>query len=247
MLRVLFYFIIFKIIFPSWWQVLLEEVRRDNDGAEEAFCKAIEINPKDAIALADFAQFLCAARLREARGDRERSSVLARAEEMYLRALTIDPQNATYLYNFANMLKRDAKDFERAEEYYTKCLAVDPKHSEALGNLANLLTDVKRDFDRAEEPVVFLQSTVLAMGRPVFHSHGLDFHSAHCFARIFIPAHCFAFSMTGCTPAASPQSPTTRPTLAILLIFCGTCATTRAAPKRCIPAPRRAKASLRTC
>ena len=141
--------------------MLLEEVRRDNDGAEEAFCKAIEINPKDAIALADFAQFLCAARLREARGDRERSSVLARAEEMYLRALTIDPQNATYLYNFANMLKRDAKDFERAEEYYTKCLAVDPKHSEALGNLANLLTDVKRDFDRAEEPVVFLQSTVL--------------------------------------------------------------------------------------
>ena len=118
----------------------LKNVRKDYEGAEEQYKKAIEVDPENAINLGNYANFL-----KEVRKDYEA------AEEHYKRAIEADPENANNLGNYANFLKEVRKDYEAAEEHYKRAIEADPENANNLGNYAIYLKNVRRDYDAAEE------------------------------------------------------------------------------------------------
>ena len=104
--------------------------------AEAAYKKALEIDPKYAIAwnnlgilLADQARF-------------------GEAEAAYLKTIELDPKLA-YSWSNLGVLVADKGRFDEAEAAYQKALEIDPKYTPAWNNLGVLLDDQGR-FDEAE-------------------------------------------------------------------------------------------------
>jgi tetratricopeptide (TPR) repeat protein len=101
--------------------------RKGNTGEAESYYKrAIEADPKDAVALNSYAVFL------EGKGNTEE------AESYYKRAIEADPKDAVALRNYALVRERKGNT-EEAENYYKKAIEADPKYALALVCCANLL------------------------------------------------------------------------------------------------------------
>lgn len=81
--------------------------------------RAIKANPKDAVALFRYAQFL------------EKCDKKDLAEEYYLRSLEADPFNFACLQEYGNFLA-EAGDPEEAEKFYLLCRE-EPKDSSEQG------------------------------------------------------------------------------------------------------------------
>jgi tetratricopeptide (TPR) repeat protein len=71
------------------------------------------------------------------------------AEKMYRRAIEIN-QCASAFNNLGNLLKNVHKKYKEAEELYREAIVHDPKFAIAHNNLGNLLKDVRKDYDGAE-------------------------------------------------------------------------------------------------
>ncbi|HEX8013227.1 MAG TPA: tetratricopeptide repeat protein, partial [Casimicrobiaceae bacterium] len=114
------------------WNLLGEILSAsDPPGAEQAWRRALELEPQNPEAL-----FHLANRQRE-RGEN------AAAIDLYERALERAPGHPGVLNNLGLALEASA-DAERAEACYREVLAGEPQHADALANLANLLKARKR-------------------------------------------------------------------------------------------------------
>ncbi len=122
------------------YAIFLTNIRKDHDGAEELYKRAIEADPENAIALG-----ACAIFLKNIRKDHDG------AEALYKRAIEADPENAINLGNYAIFLTEIRKDHDGAEELYKRAIEIDPENASTLGNYANLLTSIRKDHDGAEE------------------------------------------------------------------------------------------------
>lgn len=105
--------------------------------AEEAYRKAIEIDPNSVLAWTDLGNVL-AETLR-----------IEEAKEAYLKALAIDPRSEYAWVNFG-VLYKQIENKDKAKEAYLKAIEIDPKYPLAWYNLGNLLMETAR-LKEAEE------------------------------------------------------------------------------------------------
>jgi Tfp pilus assembly protein PilF len=113
--------------------------RKDFDGADAQYQKALELDPSDEIIIGNYASFLANQR-KDFNG----------AEEMFKKALELDPNNTFNLANYALFLKRQLKDYDGAEAMYKKVLELDPGNANNSGNYAVFLENQRKDYDGAE-------------------------------------------------------------------------------------------------
>ena len=119
----------------------LSKIRKDYDNAEVYFKKFLEIEPENAVNLADYAFFF----LFEIRKDYDN------AEVYFKKSLEIEPENAGILGNYAIFLYKIRKDYDKTEEYFKKSLEINSMDARHLGNYANFIFSTRKDYDTAEE------------------------------------------------------------------------------------------------
>ncbi len=110
------------------------------DEAEKLYKQAIEMDPKDAANLGNYAIFLT-----NVRGKHDE------AEELYKQVIEITPKNANYLGIYAHFLTSVRGKHNEAEKLYQQAIEVDPKNAYNLGNYAYLLANVRGKHDEAEK------------------------------------------------------------------------------------------------
>ena len=120
------------------YAVILES-SGDLEAAELFYQRAVQVNPKHANNLGNYADFL-----------EHRRGELDAAESFYRRAIEADPENATNLGNFALFVKNRRADLELAEALFNRAVKADPKHTGNLGNYAVFLEYQRGDADAAE-------------------------------------------------------------------------------------------------
>jgi len=109
----------------------LDEEETTRDRAEQAYRKAIDLDPRLATALTNLGN------LRLVAGDR------AEAESMYRRAIASDPSQAEAPYNLAYLLVERGVHHE-AVPLFERALSLKPDFAEAHFNLAMALTEIGR-------------------------------------------------------------------------------------------------------
>ncbi len=103
-------------------------MRKDYQGAERLYRKALELAPNDANNNSLFALFM-----ESVRKDYEE------AERLYRQALVLDPNDATNIGSFAVFIVKVHKDYQGAERLYRKALELDPSNANNIGNFAQFL------------------------------------------------------------------------------------------------------------
>lgn len=112
--------------------------RRDHDGAEHYFNRAIDADPQDGEVLRAFAAFLT-----ETRRDFDR------AEDCYRLALRADFDDTVTLCDYATFLWKARGDLQAAGECFQVAVDGAPRDSRALSLYARFLNDVERNEDAA--------------------------------------------------------------------------------------------------
>jgi tetratricopeptide (TPR) repeat protein/cellulose biosynthesis protein BcsQ len=110
-----------------------------HDKAEEFYKRTIEVDPKNANNLMDYANFLSAVRK-----DHDK------AADLYKHAVRADP-NANVLRNYANFLSDIRKDHDTAETFFKRAIEANPTHAYNLGDYAIFLSKIRGNYDKAEE------------------------------------------------------------------------------------------------
>jgi tetratricopeptide (TPR) repeat protein len=100
--------------------------------------RALELDPKNAINLGNYALFLT-----NIRKDYDA------AEMMYKRALKIDPRHANNLANYAIFLGNVRHDYDTAEAMYRRAVEAEPHAANTLGAYAVFLDNARKDEDAA--------------------------------------------------------------------------------------------------
>ena len=121
------------------YAIFLADQRKDYDGAEAMFKKALELDPSHANITGNYAIFLA-----DQRKDQNG------AEAMYRKALELDPSDANITGNYATFLAYQRKDHEGAEAMFKKALELDPSRATTNGAYAIFLADQGKDYDGAE-------------------------------------------------------------------------------------------------
>ena len=160
----------------AWFEkgALLSEFDGKHEEAENAYRKAIELDPADAFPWNNLGSLLhyklnrfdeaeCAYRKAieldpaYAFPWRNLGSLLHyklngfdEAESAYRRAIELDPAYASLWNNLGNLLKDKLNRFDEAESAYRKAIELDPAYALAWNNLGNLLKDKLNQFDEAE-------------------------------------------------------------------------------------------------
>ena len=106
---------------------LLMDNGRDIAGAERAFKKALEIDPKDAPSWNNLGNLL-----NDPLNDKKD---IAGAEDAYKKALEIDPEAIEVWSNLGNTLLDHTEDYAGAISAFKKILEIDPEYTEAKDNL----------------------------------------------------------------------------------------------------------------
>ncbi len=116
-------------------------MRRDDAVALDArFRSALADNPRDAMLLADYAQFLTV-------GRQDHDG----AEHYFNRAVDADPQNDAALRLFARFLTDIRRDHERAEDCYRLAIRANFESAETMCSYAEFLWHARGDFETAGE------------------------------------------------------------------------------------------------
>mgnify|MGYP000711934082 CR=1 FL=1 len=124
---------------------LLHQVKKDIDGAEEAYINVLKLEPYDLSTLNRYGVLL--------HQDREDYD---RAEECFKKVLSVDPNHFRTLGNYAVFLKNVRKDYDKADELYQRALAIDPTHVPTLNNYAVFIKQ-----SRAATPIrEYAESTI---------------------------------------------------------------------------------------
>ena len=129
--------------FGDWWAVELAArklKKSDPEKADSVYRDGIEVFPRSAPLLGNYAEFMDTIR-----------KDMDRAEELYLRAIDADPNNAINLGNYARFQQAIRKDKYRAKELFQRAIEAGPKNAINLGNYALFLQDIREEMDRAEE------------------------------------------------------------------------------------------------
>jgi Tfp pilus assembly protein PilF len=116
----------------------LLQVRKDSVEAERYFKRAIEIEPRDANALGNYAIVL-----------KEHRKDLDAADDYFQRALRADPNHVNNLVNYANFLGRLRGDTASAQSCFKRALEHEPWDPRALLGFGVLMKQLG-DFDAAE-------------------------------------------------------------------------------------------------
>jgi Tfp pilus assembly protein PilF len=117
----------------------LKDIKKDYNGAERYYKKALELDQVSAINNGNYAIFLT-----DIKKDYDG------AERYYKKALELDPNRANTNDNYAVFLKNIKKDYDGAERYYKKALELDPNRANTNYNYAVFLKNIKKDYDGAE-------------------------------------------------------------------------------------------------
>ncbi|RLN49880.1 hypothetical protein BBJ28_00002005 [Nothophytophthora sp. Chile5] len=112
----------------------LEHSKRNPVEINFAYQQAIDLDPKHAENLGNYALFLCKT-LQQMNG----------AQHYFERAIEADPMNAKNLANYANFLKSERGDLSKSDVYYQRALEVAPTDVNILGSYADLLSAKARD------------------------------------------------------------------------------------------------------
>ncbi len=121
--------------------VPLRLMRREEAVALDArFRSALADNPRDAMLLADYAQFLTV-------GRQDHDG----AEHYFNRAIDADPQNDAALRLFARFLTDIRRDHERAEDCYRLAIRANFESAETMCCYAEFLWHARGDFETAGE------------------------------------------------------------------------------------------------
>eukprot|EP00947_MAST-08B_sp_MAST-8B-sp1_P000521 g521.t1 len=118
---------------------LLHALRKDYNGAEAMYKRAIEADPNHAAALSNYGHLL-----QTVRKDYDG------AEAMCKRAIEANPNHAAALINYGHLLENVRKDYDGAEAMYKRAIEADPNNATALSNYGLLLYNVRKDYDGAE-------------------------------------------------------------------------------------------------
>ena len=122
---------------------VLKNVRKDYDGAERHFRKAIELDPT---AASSKTHNNLGNLLKNVRKDYDG------AEKLYRKAIELDPSYALAHNNLGNLLKDVRKDYDGAEKLYRKAIELDPSYAALHNNLADCLMN-RGDLGGAETSV----------------------------------------------------------------------------------------------
>jgi Tfp pilus assembly protein PilF len=125
-------------ILISGYANFLSDFKNDYEGAERYYRKVLEIDPKRASSLGNYALLLY------------HRLDMDGAEALYKRAIEANPKHANNLCNYAVFLKEVRDDVEGAEALYKLAIEADPKHANSLSNYALFVTSARNDFDTAE-------------------------------------------------------------------------------------------------
>jgi len=123
----------------SNYGAFLYDVKKDVDGAERAYTRALEIDPNWCNALGNYANLL-----RNDRGDMDA------AQGLYKHALAADPRNTIQIRNYASFLSHVRNDVAGAEDLYRAGLHVNPSDENLLHDYADLLHRQRRAREAAD-------------------------------------------------------------------------------------------------
>jgi tetratricopeptide (TPR) repeat protein len=112
----------------------------EEDKVEELYKRSIEIDPKTALTLTLYGDFLL-----QKRNDPKQ------AEEYYKRALEQDPSNDYALTSYADLLHQTGKDLDKAQGMYERALEIKPHSPYALTRFVAFMRDVRGDTEKADE------------------------------------------------------------------------------------------------
>src|SRR5260221_3969725 len=117
----------------------LYDNKKDVEGAEKAYLRAIELDPHCCNALGNYANLL-----RNERGDMDG------ADALYKRAVAADPRNIIQTRNYAGFLTHVRTDTSAAEKLYKAGLAVNPSDTNLLKDYVDLLHRMRRAAEAAK-------------------------------------------------------------------------------------------------
>lgn len=109
----------------------LDESEKTLEQAEQAYRRAVELDPSLANALTNLGNLLF------------RKGELGEAEQLYVRALRVDPDQPEAFYNLGFLLY-ERGDLEAARLNFERAIKSDPSFADAHFNLAMVLTDAGR-------------------------------------------------------------------------------------------------------
>jgi protein O-mannosyl-transferase len=121
------------------YALFLEDIRKDYDGAERHYKKALKINSDHANLNCNYATFL-----KGIRKDYDE------AEWHFKKALETDPDHGNTNVNYAIFLSDIRKDYDGSEQHYRKALEIDLDHADYNCNYAYFLNNTRKDYDEAE-------------------------------------------------------------------------------------------------
>jgi len=117
----------------------LRQIPSTKDEAEAYFKRAIEVNPKNASNLCNYAIFL--------KNQREDNDG---AEAYYKQAIEADPKRTSSLHSYAVFLSNQRGDLDGAEAYYKRAIEAEPPNADILGAYAVFLEKQRGDKNGAE-------------------------------------------------------------------------------------------------
>ena len=126
----------------KWWYYLtwpLED-QAEYSLAEEAYRRAIELDPKYALPWNGLGNLL-----------QDHLGRYKEAEEAYHHAIQLDPKDASPWNGLGNVLKNHLGHYEQAEEAHRHAIELDPKDALPWNGLGNLLQDHLGRYKEAEE------------------------------------------------------------------------------------------------
>ena len=106
----------------------VEEVEKSMTENEATLRKAIELNPRSAIAYYNLGLFLA-----------EDPSRLSAAETAYRAAIDLEPDNPRYIYRLGLLLHENLQRYEEAEVAYRRVIELAPDEAFYYGGLISLL------------------------------------------------------------------------------------------------------------
>ncbi|KAK1437485.1 hypothetical protein QVD17_03276 [Tagetes erecta] len=113
----------------------------ESDETEVYYKNMIEMNPKNALFLVNYAKYL-----KEVRGD------VMKAEEYCSRAILVEPNDATALSMYADLIWETQKDALRARSYFDRAVKASPDDCYVMASYARFLWDADEDEEDVEEP-----------------------------------------------------------------------------------------------
>ena len=119
--------------------ILLKDHLKRYEESEQAFRKAIEIDPKHPYPWNNLGNLLM-----------DHLKRYEESERAYRKAIEIDPKFAAPWNNIGNLLKNHLKQYDECERAFRKAIEIDPKNAYPWNGLGNLMQDHLKRYEESE-------------------------------------------------------------------------------------------------